>query len=77
MTYLTFMWVHFYFWHPIVKNFFKLGGVCMIIRFFRYILSKLRKKGNCNVSVTVTKFVVKKTVYKIEKDSTSAPSQPE
>ena len=49
----------------------------MIIRFFRYILSKLHKKSNRNVSVIVTKFVVKKTVYKIEKDSTSAPTKSE
>ena len=76
MTYLTFMWVHFYFWHPILKN-FKLGGVCMIIRFFRYILSKLRKKGNCNVSVTVTKFVVKRVVYIKKEDSTSVPDKSE
>ncbi len=48
----------------------------MILRFFRYILSKLRKKGNCNVSVTITRFVVKKTVY-IEKDSTSGPDKSE
>ncbi len=46
----------------------------MILRFFRYILSKLRKKSNCNVSVTVTKFVVKKTVYIKKEDSTSLPN---
>ena len=48
-----------------------------MVKFLKYILSKLFKKNNCNVSVTITKFVIKKTVYKKEKDSTSAPSKPE
>ena len=48
-----------------------------MVRFFKCILSKLCKKSNCNVSVTVTKFVIKKTVYVKEKDSTYTPSKPE
>ena len=48
-----------------------------MVRFLKYILSKIFKKNNCNVSVTVTKFVIKKTVYIKEKDSTSSPSKPE
>ena len=44
-----------------------------MVKFLKYILSKLFKKNNCSISVTVTKFVVKKVVYKKEKDPTSKP----
>ncbi|MDE6407750.1 MAG: hypothetical protein K2K48_04355 [Anaeroplasmataceae bacterium] len=48
-----------------------------MVNILKYILSKIFKKNNCNVSVTVTKFVIKKTVYTKEKDSTSKPSKRE
>ncbi len=48
-----------------------------MVKFLKYMLSKIFKKNNCNVSVTVTKFVIKETVYIKEKDSTSIPDKSE
>lgn len=48
-----------------------------MIRFLKYIFSKLTRRNNLNVNVKVTKLVIKKTIYIEEKDSTSKPSQHE
>ena len=48
-----------------------------MVRFLKYILSKIFKKSNCNVSVTVTKFVIKRVVYIKKEDSTYKPHKHE
>ncbi|MDE5546039.1 MAG: hypothetical protein K2I88_01095 [Anaeroplasmataceae bacterium] len=70
----TSLWVHFLTSAPNLTD--ELGGVAMV-NFLKYILSKIFKKNNCKFYVTVTKLVIKKTVYIKEKDSTSKPSEQE